>query len=275
VIPRRRFRWLKKQLRRIRRAANDARDSDVLIQRLKRKAPGRGTRQWLKAALAERAKAQLAIVAVHDQLRRDGRFARRIGKLLERVASHGEEPGLQALRFGNWAREQLWGAVQEFFAAVPADPTDAAALHRFRIRGKHLRYVIELLAAAFPDRLRTNLYPVIEQMQDQLGDINDLATAEARLREKIERASKPAEASDWHRLLAAEQAQLEQARQQFWDWCTPGMLQELRGGFEALLNVQRRGKSSPNGTRPKAAPDPPSCLWLRGDCRTRDSMQGG
>lgn len=244
VIPHRRFRWLKKQLRRIRRAANDARDSDVLIQRLNQKTPDHETRMWLKAGNAERKDAQRAIVAVHDRLRRDDRFARRIGKLLERVASRGNEQGQQVQRFGNWARKQLRGVVQEWFAAIPADPTDAAALHHFRICGKQLRDVIEVLAAVFPDRLRNDLYPVIEKMQDELGDINDLATAQVKLRDKIKQASEPAEASDWHRLLTAEQAQLAQARQRFWEWCTTGMLKELRVGFEALLSIRRRGESS-------------------------------
>jgi triphosphatase len=236
MIPHRRFGWLKKQLQRIRRAANNARDCDVLIQRVKQKRRGRGTRRWLEAAVAERAEAQLAVAAAHDRLRREDRFARRISKLLERVASRGEEHGQQTPRFGDWARERLGGEVERFFAAVPADPTDAASLHRFRIRGKQLRYVIELLAAAFPDRLRTELYPVIEAMQDRLGEINDLATAQARLRERIDRAKQPDEASDWRRLLAAERTQFEQAREKFWAWCTPRMLEELRAGFEDLLN---------------------------------------
>jgi hypothetical protein len=161
--------------------------------------------------------------------------------------------------------------VLEFFAAASADPNDAAALHQFRICGKQFRYVIELLAAAFPDRLRTELYPVVEKIQDQLGDINDLATAQARLREKIKQASKPAEAADWRRLLAAEQAHFEQARQLFWDSHTPGMLKELRGGFKALLSVQRHGKSSPNGTLPKAVPGRTSAPPLvERECRTCD-----
>jgi len=256
VIPRRRLRWLKQQLQRIRRAANDARDSDVLIQRLKQEAPCRGTRRWLNAALAERAEAQGAIVAVYDRLRHDDRFARRTGKLVEQVTSRGGEQGRPAPRFGGWARNQLRSAVEMFFAAVPTDLTDAAALHQFRIRGKQLRYAIELLAAAFPDQLRTELYPVIEEMQDRLGDINDLATAQAKLRERVERARKAAKASDWRRLLSAEQVRFQRARQLFWDWCTPGMLKDLRGGLEALLSVSRRGKASPNGKCSNAALDP-------------------
>jgi len=259
MMPRRRFGWLKKQLQRIRHAANDARDCDVLIQRLNQKRPGRGTRRWLAAVLAERAEAQRALAAVHARLRRGDRFARRISKLLERVAARGEEQGRQAPRFGDWARERLGDEVERFFAAVPTDPTDAAALHRFRIRGKQLRYVIELLAAAFPDRLRTKLYLVIEAMQDCLGEINDLATAQARLRERIDRANQPEEASDWRRLLAAERTQFEQAREKFWVWCTPRMLEELRAGFEDLLRAPRRHESSRNGPpAAKTGADPPA-----------------
>jgi CHAD domain-containing protein len=220
TMPRRRFAWLKKQLRRVRRAANDARDCDVLVQRLRTKPRSRGTKRWLEAAVAERAEAQRAILAVYERLEREDRFARRIRKLLDRVASRGDDQGPEAQRFGDWARQRLRDVVERFFAAVPVGVADAAALHHFRIRGKELRYVMELLAVVFPDQLRTELYPVIEAMQDRLGEINDLVTAQARLREKIEQSTKPAEASDWRRLLAAEEAQLDQGRRQCWDWCT-------------------------------------------------------
>jgi uncharacterized protein Yka (UPF0111/DUF47 family) len=119
--------------------------------------------------------------------------------------------------------------------------------------------VIELLAAAFPDRLRTELYLVIEAMQDRLGEINDLATAQARLRERIDRAKQPEEASDWRRLLAAERTQFEQAREKFWAWCTPWMLEKLRAGFEDLLSAPPRHESSRNGPpAAKSAADPPA-----------------
>jgi hypothetical protein len=52
--------------------------------------------------------------------------------------------------------------------------------------GAPLRH--ELRPAAFPEKLWTELYPVIEEMQVRLGDMNDLATSQARLCEKIERA---------------------------------------------------------------------------------------
>ena len=66
--------------------------------------------------------------------------------------------------------------VQKFFKAEPSNVGDVNALHRFRIRGKELRYAMELLAAAFPVGFRDELYPVVEQLQELLGDIIDHAT---------------------------------------------------------------------------------------------------
>jgi CHAD domain-containing protein len=274
LMPRHRFWWIKKQLKRVRRAANDARDCDMLIQRLKRKQSSRETKRWLKAVRAERAEAQKAIVAVKDRLWREQRLARRIDKLLERVQSRDKEKaGAASGRFGDWAREHLRPLVEQFFGAIPSDRTDEAALHQLRIRGKELRYAIEFLASAFPDKLRTGLsptieamqnrlgaindllYPTIKAMQDRLGEINDLATVKARLGQQLEAAS-AADVASWRRLLANEQAQLDQARQKFWDWCTPQMLQALRDGFEAMLGGPTRASESHDRPLPVTASDP-------------------
>ena len=116
LLPRRRSDWINKQLKRIRRAANDARDLDVLIQRLEKQS-GKGTQHWLNTARAERRKAQRAVSAAFERLRRGDRFAQRINKFLERVGSRTEnsDPGC----FGHWAREQLRPVLERFFDAVP------------------------------------------------------------------------------------------------------------------------------------------------------------
>jgi CHAD domain-containing protein len=238
LIPRRRCSWMKKQLKRVRRAANDARDCDVLIERLKKKQSSRATKRWLEAVRSERTGAQSAIVAVYERLCHGDRFTRRIDKLLERVQSQGEENNLSgAGPFAEWARRHFSPVVERFFVTVPADQTDEVALHQFRICGKQLRYDMELLAGAFPDEFRTRLYPAIEALLDLLGEINDLATAKARLKQKIDSASDRKEAASWRRLRTNEQAQLDRARQQFWDWCTPQTLRELRDGFEKMLGA--------------------------------------
>ena len=112
---------------------------------------------------------------------------------------------------------------------------DEAALHRFRIREKELRYSLELLAGAFSNAILAELYPTIESIQDRLGRINDLATAKKRLQQKIDEKGDSTRAADWWRRLEGEQQQFDHACQEFWEWCTPQVLQKLRKGFEAVL----------------------------------------
>ncbi len=232
---RRHFSWMKKQLKRVRRAANGARDCDILIERLKKESASRGNRRWRKTLCAERQEAQQAISAVYDRLEHDQRFAKRLEMLLERVRARGEaKNGAVTSCFGKWARERLRPAVEAFFAAVPADHTDARALHIFRIRGKDLRYSMEALAGAFTDEFRTQLYPAVESMQERLGEVNDLATAQEKLSRKIDQMAK-SEKKSWRKLLTDKHAQTESAIRLFWQWCTPQMLEELRARFDALL----------------------------------------
>lgn len=223
LLPRRRL-WLLRQLRRIRRAADEARNADVLLARLEDRPRDQHLKRWRKRTRRERAEAQAAIVAVYKRLSRRRRFVRRIDALLQRVRSRHAEDA----RFGDWAAKHLGAAAERFFAAVPTDQADEEALHRLRIRGKELRYAVELLAGAFPDALRPELYPLIESMQDRLGHVNDLATACANLSGKLQSGG------SWRRLLRDEQAKLELARREFWQWCTPQLLRQLREGFEEL-----------------------------------------
>jgi CHAD domain-containing protein len=126
--------------------------------------------------------------------------------------------------------------VKAFFDAAPADPGNEPALHQFRIRGKKLRYVMEALQGAFPEEFRTRLYASIQNLQDRLGEINDLAMARARLEDNIRKARKPSKADMWRRLLAEEEAQALQARRAFWQWCTPAMLQDLSQKFDRFIS---------------------------------------
>ena len=50
-------------------------------------------------------------------------------------------------------------------------------LYRFRITAKHLRYSMEVFAAAFGPEFRSELYPCFEEVQAGLGDIHDHAAA--------------------------------------------------------------------------------------------------
>jgi CHAD domain-containing protein len=159
------------------------------------------------------------------------RLRRRTRKLLARL---GDDPAA-AERFADRARASLRPLVDAFFAACPAPGTGDAALHRFRIRGKELRYALELLAGAFPPAFREELYPVVAALQDRLGLVNDLATAQRPLAEWLSATGDPVIVSHLHRKLAAIAEELVQARADFHRWWTPELRDGLRRRFDEFL----------------------------------------
>ncbi|HVT29975.1 MAG TPA: CHAD domain-containing protein, partial [Lacipirellulaceae bacterium] len=85
-VPRKPARWLKKRLRKIRRAAGDARDLDVLKQRIAEEY-GERIAPILEVISAEREAVQPAIVRIAARCGKDHKFVRTTAKLLERIGA--------------------------------------------------------------------------------------------------------------------------------------------------------------------------------------------
>jgi CHAD domain-containing protein len=176
-LPRKSARWIKKRLRQVRRAAGAARDLDVLIERLHREF-GAEADPIVQFLTKKRAAVQPEIIELSEELRRDDRFICKAGRLVSQIgpASTGEG-STPSVRFCEWAPQQLAKFRSAFVEELPDGSDDINALHEFRIRGKALRYAIELLAPAFGPQLRKNIYPAIEELQEQLGRITDHTAA--------------------------------------------------------------------------------------------------
>jgi CHAD domain-containing protein len=177
-LPSRRTEWFKKQLRRVRRTAGDARDFDVLADRLAKTLEhdsSPAARRILKLASECRSDAQPAIRKIHRRLK-DRDYKRRVAKLLKKVRLH--DPASQVEPdFAEFARQAVRRVVDVFFAASHANLTDTAKLHLFRIAGKQLRYSMEIFAAAFPPTFAEQLYPQVVELQEKLGQVNDHVSA--------------------------------------------------------------------------------------------------
>ncbi len=192
-----------------------------------------------------RQESQQPIVEIWKELFQLGRFPRRCAKLLRKVRLRGEAAGSAPVRFGAWAAHRIQPASDSFFAASAADLSDVNAMHRFRIAGKKLRYVIELLAPAFSENLRTQAYPAIQDLQERLGKINDLAAAQARLKRWLEHGDGAEEAAYLREMLAEEQRRLEQRRAEFLAWWNGGREAELRQRLTALVPDPSRRLRAP------------------------------
>jgi CHAD domain-containing protein len=229
LLPRRQAKWLRKTIRRIHRAAGRVRDLDVLSRKLRR--PD-GT--WPARLGKKRARAASKLTEL--RIRLGTRLKRRMNKLLDRLASHSPE---HRRLFGAFAQTILQPIVASFFDSSPVQESDPSTLHKFRIVSKELRYAMEILAGAFPNAFRDDLYPTLAVVQDKLGEINDLATLRDKLQKKLDRTPNPAKLSDLRRRLATVGEDLERTRAEFAYWWSADTRRDLRTRFDEFIGDPR------------------------------------
>lgn len=167
---------MRDRLRRIRLAADEARNWDVLAQRFSQ--GGDAAALLLEAIRVRRRDAQGPILAAHETFVAEdieARFEEQVRKVASHVFGEGKR------RFARQAPAYLAPVVKKFFRAAKADLSDDAAMHALRIRAKKLRYTMEILAPAFGTGFRKKLYARVSLFQELLGAINDHATALAVL----------------------------------------------------------------------------------------------
>ena len=229
VLPKKEAKWFHKMLRRIRRSAGNARDMDVLAQDHETDS-GKGAVAFLARVRKLRDAAQRPIVAMHRKLKRKDRFRQHIAALLGKGIEKGSDAADGS--FGEWANSRLRSTLKRFFKASPSDRHNLQTLHRFLIRGKELRYAMELFAAAFPRAFRKELYPQVERIQEKLGRINDHCTALNRFRDWRDAEEAPASGEWLERMLQTEEARLRAKMGEFARWWTPGRCKKLRRRFK-------------------------------------------
>jgi CHAD domain-containing protein len=244
-LPPRRALWMNKQLKRIRKAAGTARDLDVLAERLgKSDAQDHAARKELLMRIERlRADAQTPIAKIRRKLR-DKAFTRRRAALVHGVRLRGKADRLMLPTLFAAARRTLGLLVEDFFAAAAVDFSDYAALHAFRIQGKQLRYAMEIFAGAFAPTFRSELYPIVEQLQERLGRINDHRTARELFAGWLAEPDVGPASARLPELVAAETAAMGKARQEFLAWWTAERADDLRRRFRELLGSPDREQTA-------------------------------
>ena len=174
---------LRDRLRRIRLAADEARNWDVMVEHFSH--GGDFPAKILERVKARRREVQGPIVAVYQQSAADA-CEEKIEGLVQEVESHRYGEGKR--RFGRQAVKYLAPVVQKFFKAAESDLTTDQSLHALRIRTKKLRYAMEIMAVAFDSAFRKKLYPQVTLFQDLLGTVNDHATAKSLSRDWLSRS---------------------------------------------------------------------------------------
>jgi CHAD domain-containing protein len=232
-LPRKSARWMKKRLRQIRRAASEARDLDVLIQRLQRESDTKAE-PIVRFLAAKRSAVQPSIIELAEDMRRDDRFVRKAARLFSKIAPSDQEgEAAPPAHLCDWAPPQLDKFRSAFIELLPDGSDHIESLHQFRIRTKALRYAIELLAPAFEPQLRNEIYPAVEKLQEQLGKITDHIAAIRLFAEwEVQSASQtPREGASY---LDIEKAKELEDLQGFREWWISERAERLE---QSLINI--------------------------------------
>lgn len=231
LLPKAEEKWFRKTLHKIRRAAGKARDLDVLIDN-RRNDKGKGAYDFLDDLQKRRKRAQKPIVSVFHKVSRKDRFARQLKSLRKKTSQTTHE------LFGPWAMDKLKKIAKPFFKTSSFDTHDLSKLHRFRIKGKELRYAMELLAPAFPNSFRKKLYPVVEELQSRIGAIHDGAVAVARFEKWLAHSPNKQRAKHVRKLLTVERENLENRLCEFHNWWTPEFESEFHELFDRFTKCE-------------------------------------
>lgn len=244
LLPTKRRGWFEKQLRRLRRAAGEARDLDVLTDRLAEdlggpgpgmpKRPpsvrGRAARSRLVAMLSrQRVVSRQPIRERHERLL-EADWPARVDALLE-----GLRGGRADDSFATYARRRFRPLASHFFAAADRSMRDADELHAFRIEGKKLRYILEIFATVFPERVRSQCAAALERLQETLGDFTDHSAAADRFRRWSRQAAAAAHRDVLDRMRKEEQGLADRAHKDFSKWWDDDRRSALRRTFERTL----------------------------------------
>jgi len=237
VLPRRTAKWLKRKLRSIRHTAGEARDCDVLAERLESgDLPGlaptavhlRVRRKWAEKQLAK----------AYKSLVRGKRFSKKSDKLLAKIADREKSRKLrQQAAFGPWCREQLRPLAKAFFELAAGDLSKDAQLHELRLAGKRLRYALELAPAALPTATHRRLYDELSDLQDRLGQVCDQIVTAGRLKEWHDEARDDGVRKELRVAQGQQRRQLAASKQRFLRWWSPKRRESLRKSWERALRA--------------------------------------
>lgn len=233
-IPVKQRRRFGRRLRQVRRAAGEARDLDVLIDRLRQ--------QWPPTATppVDSPPERLIDLLTEHQVSSRGPIRNCQAELTAWDWPARQEQLLEAIssacsrRYGRFARKRLKQVGRKFFAN--AGPFDKAGqLHQFRILGKRLRYSFDLFADVLSPQPRERCLKQLKKMQEALGDFTDHAAAADRF---MRLTSEPLDTATLELIdsLRHEEHRLARlAHRRFDRWWTPRRRKALKRLFQKAL----------------------------------------
>lgn len=182
LLPKKSMKRLKKQLQHLRIATNEVRDYDVTADLL--------PKEWacqFQRLQQERLVIQAPLLVLFQCLERKDYLKKQMSQLLEEI-QHSKKKH-NTTTFSKWKKRRLQKKLENLWKIAPTRKASLAALHRFRIRVKELRYMIELFGEAIPFEIQKKIYPKLKTFQKKLGRIHDFVMLQRNIQQQLTAAS--------------------------------------------------------------------------------------
>ncbi len=173
------------QLRDLRRFAGGIRQADVFLMRISQMPEDETSHQLYRMAQMMTLQERHDLVArfLPEFSRVQANWEGWVKTLFESMR-RGKES------FADLAQEQYRRRMDRFAIALH-DADTLEQQHRLRIEAKKLRYTLEIFIRCYSTNVRDSVYPLVEGLQERLGDLNDTREAMERWRMLQERIEKP------------------------------------------------------------------------------------
>jgi inorganic triphosphatase YgiF len=181
-----RYQILREELRWFTAQLGDARNLDVFLGRLACDHPQRARLE------ADRGQAYTAVIEALDSQRFRDLMLGLVAWTEAGDWRHRKKAAQPLKKFAGRRIDRLWGSIE--IAGAQLDALEEEPRHRLRIEIKKLRYALEFMAGLFSSKgpKRRKFMTALEGLQEQLGYLNDLATARS-ISATYSEAAQPAE----------------------------------------------------------------------------------
>lgn len=202
---------LGKYLKRIRSAAGEARDLDVMLASHCNSSI-KGQKKLVRLLREKRKFAQRPLVKIFRRFNRRQRFDVWSKTCLNAIRDVPPDE-LAAI-----VMDRVHIATEALIRGAPDVDAGAKTLHRFRVKAKHLRYCLELSGLADPGSRLHHLYSTACEIQKKLGAMNDHLVASKRFRQIGKKAKSKNRTRRMERLAESERAKARTTRNDFRSW---------------------------------------------------------
>jgi len=238
-IPGHRFRKTRDSFKKLLGWAGNVRDLDLMIMKLKSD-PSRGAKKLLRKLEKDRDRLQQPLLHLGSNYSAD-HFGSDLITYLFPSTDQQKDP-IWIDPYAPWASERIQKQADKFMHRAMQTHTDRKSLHRLRILGKKLRYGVELLEPILSDVLVSPVYAQLKEIQNLLGEINDLTVRKSSLKIYRNRSKRKSIRSFIDQQIRKDKVELKTLLDRWNRTWSSGQLAAFERDLGALLKIQSRSE---------------------------------